>query len=306
MVTTLTRRETTTAPPPPRRRPQRRTTIRRNAWFTAAVLLAPALLAVLMLRVIPMLGSLETAFAFGSGLDPLANFAYLFSDPNFIDSLRVTLLFSIVVNPLQIALALGLAVLLARRMPAVGLWRALVLLPAAVPQTVSALIWMVFMRPDGPLNAIGAAVGLPPVPWLTSPDVALFSIIIVCSWVGVGFWMTFLITGMKDIPESHYEAASLDGANAWQRFVHITLPGLRRPLLFVLVADTVANLLVFAPVRIMTQGGPGGSTNLVMHYIFETGYTLGDTQTAAAGTLILVAIVIVVTAVQFRLLPGKD
>lgn len=285
---------------------KRSTSMRRNAGFTAAVLLAPALVSVLVLRVIPMIGSIETAFPVGQGIDPLANFSYLFSDPTFAEALRVTLVFSLIVNPLQIAMALALAVLLAKKLPAVGVWRALVLLPAAVPQTVSALIWMVFMRPDGPFNAIGEALGLPPVPWLTSPDVALLSIIIVCSWVGVGFWMTFLITGIKDIPESRYEAAALDGASAWQTFLHITLPGLRRPLLFVLVADTVANLLVFAPVRIMTQGGPSGSTNLVMHYIFETGYTVGDSQTASAATLILVAIVIVVTAVQFRLLPGRD
>ncbi len=296
------------APPTPPVRTRRRgsTSMKRSAGFTAAVLLAPALICVLVLRVIPMIGSLETAFPLGTGAGPWSNFEYLFSDPNFAQALGVTLLFSVIINPLQIALALALAVLLARKLPAVGLWRALVLLPAAVPQTVSAIIWMVFMRPDGPFNAIGAAVGLPPVPWLTSPDFALMSIIIVCSWVGVGFWMTFLITGIKDIPESRYEAASLDGASGWQTFLHITLPGLRRPLLFVLVADTVANLLVFAPVRIMTQGGPSGSTNLVMHYIFETGYTVGDEQTAAAATLILVAIVIVVTAVQFRLLPGKD
>lgn len=285
---------------------RRRSRSARNTVLTAAVLLAPALLAVLLLRVVPMVGSVQTAFVFDGSDDVFANFSYLLSDPGFTQSLRVTLIFSLIVNPVQIALALGLAVLLARKLPARGMWSALILLPAAVPQTVSALIWLVFMRPDGPLNAVGAAVGLPSVPWLTSPDVALASIIIVCSWVGVGFWMTFLITGIKDIPESRFEAASLDGANAWQQFVHVTLPGLRRPLLFVLVADTVSNLLVFAPVRLMTEGGPSGSTNLVMHYIFETGYRLGDSATAAAGTLILVAIVIVVTAIQFRLLPGKD
>ena len=287
------------------RRP-RSSSAKRNAGLTALVFLAPALLSVVLLRVIPMIGSVETAFSVPSGQEIWSNFTFLLSDPNFMQSLRVTLLFSVIVNPLQIALALALAVLLSKKLPAVGVWRALILLPAAIPQSVSAIIWMVLMRPDGPFNAFAVALGLPSVPWLTSPDFALGSIIIVCSWVGVGFWMTFLITGIKDIPESHYEAAALDGANAWQRFVHITVPGLRRPLLFVFVADTVANLLVFAPVRLLTQGGPSGSTNLVMHYIFETGYSLGDSHTAAAGTLILVALVIIITAVQFRLLPGKD
>lgn len=297
------------APARPRARPRRRARprhVRRSVWLPAIVLLAPALAALLALRVIPTVESIGTAFTVRGNVGAWANFAFLFSDPNFLQSLRITLVFSLIVNPVQILLALGLAVLLARRLPAGGVWRALILLPVAVPQTVSAIIWLVLMRPDGPLNSIAEALGLPAVPWLVSPDVALASVIVVCSWVGVGFWMTFLVTGIKEIPESRYEAAALDGANAWQRFRHITLPGLRRPLLFVLVADTVANLLVFAPVRLLTQGGPSGSTNLVMHYIFEKAYTLGDTRAAAAGTLVLVAIVVAVTAIQFSLLPGKE
>ncbi|MDZ4234052.1 MAG: sugar ABC transporter permease, partial [Dietzia sp.] len=233
-------------------------------------------------------------------------FERLFTDPTFLGSLRVTLLFSLIINPLQIALALFLAVLLTQRVPLVGLWRTLILLPVAIPQIVSAIIWGVLFRPDGPFNSVLVALGLPAIPWLTSPDMALWSIMIICSWVGVGYWMTFLVAGIKDIPESLYEAAQLDGAGPWQRFTNITLPGLRRPLLFVLVADTVANFLVFAPVRQLTRGGPEGSTNLIMNTIFERAYQLGDMPAASAGTIVLVLIVVVVVGIQFRLLPGKD
>ncbi|WP_171006163.1 sugar ABC transporter permease [Microbacterium sp. 4NA327F11] len=218
----------------------------------------------------------------------------------------MTLLFSVVINPLQIALALLLAVLLTQTVPLVGLWRTFILLPVAVPQIVSAIIWGVLFRPDGPFNSVLVALGLPAVPWLTSPDMALWSIVIICSWVGVGYWMTFLVAGIKDIPETLYEAAQLDGAGPWRRFTNITLPGLRRPLLFVLVADTVANFLVFAPVRQLTRGGPEGSTNLIMNTIFERAYQIGDLPAASAATTILVLIVVVVVGIQFRLLPGKD
>jgi multiple sugar transport system permease protein len=267
--------------------------------------LLPALALIVLLRLVPTVGSLSAAFETRDGGLGLETFAYLFQDPQFLGSLKVTLLFSLIVNPLQIGLALALAVLLTRGLRGERTWQALILLPAVVPQSVSAIIWATFMRPDGPLNAFAREMGFPAVPWLTSPDYALTSVIIVCSWVGVGFWMTFLITGIRDIPTSHYEASFIDGANAWQRFIYITLPGLRRPLLFVLVADTVSNLLVFAPVRLLTRGGPEGSTNLAMHYIFETGYALGDTALASAATIILVGIVVVVTAVQFALLPGR-
>ncbi|BBG04745.1 MULTISPECIES: carbohydrate ABC transporter permease [Pseudonocardia] len=284
--------------------PRRRTS--RDVWTAALFFLAPAVVALLALRIIPTLSAVETSIPFGTDRALLSNFTYIFSDPDFLGSLRVTLLFSLVVNPIQIGLALALAVLLTKKLPAVGLWRTLILLPIAVPQAVSAIIWLVLMRPDGPLNGVANALGLPSVPWLVSPDVALASIVIVCSWVGVGYWMTFLVTGIRDIPTSLYEASSIDGANGWQQFRSITLPGLRRPLLFVLVADTVSNLLIFAPVRVLTQGGPQGSTNMIMYDISERAYTLGDTQAASAGTLVLVVIVVAIVAVQFRLLPGKD
>ena len=105
-------------------------------------------------------------------------------------------------------------------------------------------------------------LGIPPQPFLTSPQQALLSIMILLSWIGVGYWMMFLIAGINDIPATYYEAAAIDGASAWRQLWSITLPLLRRPLAFVLVADTVSNFLVFAPVQILTKGGPNGSTNL--------------------------------------------
>ncbi|WP_137878349.1 MULTISPECIES: carbohydrate ABC transporter permease [unclassified Microbacterium] len=282
-----------------------RTRTRRSA-LTALAFLAPAVVGVVLLRLWPAVEALVGSFTSRSGDVSFGTFERLFSDPTFIGSLKVTLLFSVVINPLQIALALLLAVLLTQTVPLVGLWRTFILLPVAVPQIVSAIIWGVLFRPDGPFNSVLVALGLPAVPWLTSPDMALWSIVIICSWVGVGYWMTFLVAGIKDIPETLYEAAQLDGAGPWRRFTNITLPGLRRPLLFVLVADTVANFLVFAPVRQLTRGGPEGSTNLIMNTIFERAYQIGDLPAASAATTILVLIVVVVVGIQFRLLPGKD
>lgn len=274
----------------------------------ACLFLLPALLAVLTMRlwpsglaVVSALNTSDTGFRPGFG-----NFAYLFTDPEFLGALGTTLLFSVLVNPIQIAMALGLALLLNRSLPGGGLWRTLLLLPAAVPQSVSAVIWGVAMRPDGPLNGALLALHLPAQPFLTSPLQALPAIIVIASWVGVGYWMTFLIAGLKDIPTSFYEAAAIDGASAWQCFRHITLPGLRRPLTFVLVADTVANVLLFAPVQILTKGGPQGSTNLVMNDIYSRAFVADDPSGAAAATVVLVAVVLVVVGVQFRLMLERD
>jgi multiple sugar transport system permease protein len=275
----------------------------RATWAIVIAGLGPAVAAMLLLRLWPAaLAVHDSLIAPRASSYSLDNFSYLFGDPLFLKSVWITIVYCLIVNPLQIALALALALLVNARIPAVGLWRTLIFLPVAVPQSVSAVVWGIAYRPDGPFNAALAALGLPPQPFLTSPDQALFSIILLVSWIGVGYWMTFLLAGLQDIPRELYDAAKVDGASAWQTFFHVTLPQLRRPLTFVLVANTVANFLVFAPVKILTQGGPRGSTNLIMNDIYTRAFVSGDPSSAAAATVILVATLILVVTIQFRLM----
>ncbi|MBS7699717.1 MULTISPECIES: sugar ABC transporter permease [unclassified Chelatococcus] len=284
--------------------------LRSGSLGTALLFLAPALVAVVILRIWPAGLALwqslhEPAAAPGFANLGFGNYTYLLSDPVFIESLTTTFLFLIIVNPVQIGLALLLALAMDKALPAAGLWRTLMLLPVAVPQSVSAIILGVAFRPDGPVNALLATIGIPPQGFMTSTNQALITIIMIVSWVGVGYWMTFLLAGLRDIPPILYEAAEIDGANGWQRFWHVTLPQLRRTLTFVLVANTVANFLVFAPVQILTKGGPQGSTNLIMNEIYTRGFLSGDMSGAAAATVILVALVIVVVGIQFRMMTER-
>ena len=280
---------------------------RHSPVFAALTFLGPALLAVVVLRLWPavevvhqsLLAPRATRYSF-------ENFAFILTDPVFQNSLWVTLVYSLIVNPLQIAIALALALLVNVAVPLIGFWRALILLPVAIPQSVSAVVWGVALRPDAPVNALLVALGLEPQRFLTSPDQALASIILIVSWIGIGYWMMFILAGLQDIPKSLYEAVRIDGANRLQRFWFVTLPQLRRPLTFVLVANTVANFLVFAPVQILTQGGPQGSTDLVMNEIYTLAFVTGDPQSAAAGTVILVAVVLIVVIIQFRLMSAPE
>ena len=274
---------------------------------TGYLMLAPVLMAVLFLRAWPVVVAIGGSISHPSrpGLD-FSLYWELLHDSVFLKSLLTTGLYSIIVNPVQILAALLLALLFSERIPTGGFWRSLVVLPVVIPQSISALIWGVALRPDGPINAVLGAFGIAPQGFLITPQWALPSIIVVVSWVGVGYWMTFLIAGLKDIPSTIYEAATIDGANAWQRFLHITLPMLRRPLLFVLVADTVANFLIFAPVQILTNGGPRGSTNFIMMEIYTRTFVYGDYAGGAAETTIVVVAVLLVVIVQFRLLRGAS
>lgn len=297
------RRSRTRGPREPRRR--------RSAAGIALLFLLPALIALLLLRLAPagvaLIDSLSrTTLLGGTSFVGLGNYIELFANPDFQNALAVTLLFTVIINPLQIAAAFLLAVLFTRRAVGSRFWRSMVILPIAVPPAVSAVVWSVIYRPDGLANGFLAVLGIPPQPFLTSPYQALLSIMILLSWIGVGYWMMFLIAGLNDIPASYYEAASLDGASWWRQTWSITLPLLRRPLAFVLVADTVSNFLVFAPVQILTKGGPNGSTNLLMYDLYTRAYTFGDINKAQAEVVILVLITVVIVALQFRLLKTED
>ncbi|MEO1102725.1 MAG: sugar ABC transporter permease, partial [Pseudomonadota bacterium] len=184
----------------------------------ALVLLAflgPTLAAVVFLRLLPgFYAARESLIAPGVDGFSFENYTYIFTDPLFLKSLSVTAVYLLIVNPLQIAIALALALLMNVAIPAIGLWRTLILLPVAIPQSVSAVIWGVALRPDGPVNALLISIGLEEQRFLTSSDQALGSIILIVSWIGVGYWMTFILAGLQDIPKSLYEAVRIDGANA--------------------------------------------------------------------------------------------
>jgi len=288
---------------------RRRRHERRHEIFWAVVFLAPAVAALVVLRVVPTIGAVVTSLhkAFPGGIIPATfagfrNYNSLFTDPNFVSTIVRTLVFNLIINPLQIVLALLIAVLFVQRIPLVGVWRTLVFIPITVPMVGSAIAWGTALNPNGPVNAVIEVLGGKPQPFFTSPHQALASIIVLASWIGIGYWMMFLISGLQAIPEDLYDAAKTDGAGAIRTFFSITLPLLKRPLLFVLVADTVANFVLFVPVQLLTQGGPQGSTTLLMFDAYRTTYGYGSRNLGAAQVVILTLIMIFFVLLQFRLL----
>jgi multiple sugar transport system permease protein len=171
-----------------------------------------------------------------------------------------------------------------------------------MPLPVSAVIWNEIFAQNGAANGLFSFLGIPAQGFLTSQNEALLSIVILASWIGVGYWMIFLIAGLQEIPVMLYDASAVDGASALQRFFYVTLPMLRRPLAFVLVADTVANLVLFAPVQILTSGGPLNATNFLMFNVFQEAFTNSAINLAAAETVVLVLISLVIVVLEFRIL----
>lgn len=279
------------------------TMTRRERWVPYAFL-APILFLLLVFRILPALsGFRESLYASFLGDETfvwLDNFKFILTDPVFWRSLRVTLFFSLIANPLQTVIALAIAVLANQRLRNIYLFRSIFLLPVAVSINVTSLVWGLMLDKEaGLINGILYYFGFPAQPFLISPDYALWSIIALISWKGVFFWMMFFLAGLQGIPRSVLEAAAIDGANSWRSFVHVTLPLLRRVILFVLVADTVINLRLFAPIFILTRGGPELSTNLLMYEAYRRGFIYGDMGSSTTITSILLLIVGAVVAFEF-------
>jgi ABC-type sugar transport system permease subunit len=266
--------------------------------------LSPALTLLVLFRLAPVIQVFFDSFLdSNSEWIGLGNYWFLLESESFINSIRVTLIFNMLINPIQVAMAMGIALLIVDGAKKPGMWQTLNLLPVVVPLAISSLIWGVAFRPDdGLINAILQAMGLPGQRWLTSADQAMMSIIILASWVGVGYWSLFLVAGLHQVPKDVIEAASLDGARYWRALWHVRLPLMRRPLAFVLVADTAVNLLLFAPVQILTRGGPVDSTSLVMFDIYRNAFVFADLPLAAAETVLLLIIVMAIVGLQFIML----
>ena len=280
--------------------------MRARPWVPFAFL-APALLGLLLFRFAPISIALVGSF-FGQSIRGesifvgLKNYADLFADPAFWDTVKTTLVFNLIINPFQVLCALGLAMLARRPTTFVDLFRASFLLPMTVSIALTSIIWSIMLDPTlGPVNGFLRWAGLPAQPFFRSADQALWTLILVATWKGAGYWMVFLLAGLLAIPQQLNESAEMDGANAWQRFRYVTLPMMKRPLAFVLVADTAANFLLFAPVYIITNGGPNGATHLLMFEAYQSAFAYLNHGRSLALSSIILLIIIAIALVELRL-----
>lgn len=275
----------------------------------AYLFLAPAMVGLGLFKLYPIMEGLRLSFydvrpiARTQEFIGLANFAELMRDPVILKATLNTLLFNLVVTPLQIALALGLALLVNRKGRAIQLFRSIFFMPAVISLVVASIIWKLMYAPDsGLINGLLVAMGVPPQTFLTSQSQAMTSVIGMVVWKGVGYWMVILLAGLKEVPEGILEAATVDGAGPARRFFAITLPLLSPTLLFVVVADTVINFLLFVPVYVMTQGGPSEATTLLMFEVYRNAFVYTRFGYAAAISTALLLVIAIAVTIQMRFL----
>ncbi|MGD8908038.1 MAG: sugar ABC transporter permease [Chromatiales bacterium] len=279
----------------------------------ALLMAGPALLGLLLFLLLPFLLALLFAFTnlrLGSPL-PLEfigfkQFALILADAGFLRALANNLLFALVVVPLQTALALGLALLLDQGLRGTVIYRTLFFMPVVFPMSLVAVVWVLIYAP-GPAGMMNGLLELlsfghwQPRDFLRDAELALPAIMLLSMWQGAGFQMVILLAGLQAIPDELLEAAALDGAGAWQRFLNVTLPQLRNPLIFVMLITTILAFRLFDQVQIMTRGGPDNATTTMMYEMVEAVFTRQQVARASAMTVIFFLLVLLVTLLQRRL-----
>ncbi len=276
--------------------------------------LLPILLIYAVLRLIPIARSFSLSLFESNMINPentfvgLQNYRDLLADDLFRLAIRNTTFFAVFVVLFSVLIALGLAVLLAGRIRFGSLYETLYFLPVITPMVPVSVIWKWIYDPSyGLLNYILSWFGIPGVGWLTYPNVAMWSIIILSVWKVIGYNMIIFLVGIRDIPDIYYEAAQLDGAGSWGLFRLITLPLLRPILLFVTVISTINAYNVFTQVYIMTtgsQGAPGNAVRVLVYDMYENAFRYFKWGYASAEAVSLFLIVMALTLIQFRVARG--
>lgn len=284
-----------------------------RASGTAWAMLAPAAILMLVFLIVPIILTLSLAFTDARLISPtpakfigLNNFNRLFASNTFWHSLLNTVIFALVIVPVQSACALGLAVLVNAKVRGTNFFRTVYFLPVVTSMVVVSMLWMFMYQQNGLINALLAKVGITGPDWLNDPNTALFAIILMSAWQAMGFHMVIWLSGLQTISADLYEAASLDGAGTWQKFVHVTWPGLKQTRTFILITITIAAFSLFTQVQIMTQGGPLDSTSTLVFLAVRTGFQQQQTGYASAMSLVFFVLVLAVSLVQRFLTRDKD
>jgi multiple sugar transport system permease protein len=277
-------------------------------WFTA-----PAMALIGVFFFLPVIGGLLLSFTdfdvYAIG-DPatarwvgLTNYSQVLTTPLFWQALGNTLLLVLAGGPLSVLTSLAAALAVsARRVRAPGLFRSIFFIPVVTTLVAVAIVWRYLYHPHyGLVNWALAALHLPTVDWLGDPHWAMPAIILMTVWKNFGYNMLIFIAGLHTIPEDLYEAARLDGADAWARFVHITLPGLAPTFLFVGVTTMLGQFQVFAEPYVMTQGGPLKATTTLVMLMYEQGFRWWRLGLAAAIAFLIFILMLAGTLVQMRL-----
>jgi multiple sugar transport system permease protein len=280
--------------------------VRRREAMVAYALLSPAIILFLVFVAGPLIGAIVLSFFEWDLLSDaefvgLANYQQLFTDSSALAAIRNTFVFAFWSLTTHIILALVLALMVQRSIPGIlkYAFRTAIFFPVVMSWASVSLIWLFILDPNfGFINYYLDLLGLPTKSWLLMPDTAMPAIIIVDWWKTIGFTFILILAGLQGVPEHLHEAAKLDGAGAWRRFVDVTLPMLSPTLFMTSILTFIGAFQIFEPMYIMTRGGPLDRTVSIVMEIYETGFRRFEMGYASAMAIGVFVVILIVTLVQ--------
>ncbi|MED4239847.1 sugar ABC transporter permease [Priestia megaterium] len=232
----------------------------------------------------------------------LQNFLYLFTDPNFLQSIKATFLFVLYTVPIGLIIALFLALIANEKLKGIGFFRTMFSSTMGMSVAASSVIWMFMYNPTiGVINKVLNLVGIHDVQWLLDPKYALVAVSISTIWMNLGFTFLILLGGLQNIDEKLYENARIAGVSYWYQLRKITLPMLSPTLFFIITVSFINAFQTFGQIDILTKGGPTDSTNVIVYSIYKDAFVNYNVGSASAQATILFFCILLVTALQFKL-----
>lgn len=278
----------------------------RNA-IKGYLFLVPNIIGFAIFTFIPIVASFVLSFTSWDGFGEqefigIDNFVKLFSDDIFRVSMWNTLVFTLVSVPVTLIIALAVAILLNKGIKGIKIVRAAFFLPYITAAIAVAVVWQLLYHPTlGPINQFLMTIGVDnPPKWLSATSTAMASVIIMYIWKMIGYYMIIFLAGLQGVPKQLYEAAQIDGANAWEKFTNVTLPMLSPVVFFTLIIALINSFKVFTEIYALTGGGPGHSTNVLVYNIYVEAFQKYNLGYASAMSYVLAIIIVTITIIQFR------
>ena len=274
---------------------------------TAYILIAPALILFAVFTAYPFLWSAQISFTNWDGMNAVKkfvgfhNYTNLFSDPEFHQSLKVTAIYTVLVTAISTMLGFAIALLLQRRKKSSAIYRTIFFSPVVTATIAAAVVWQLLFDPFVGVIDIGLrAMHLPAPNWLSDPNWSLVAVSIVGIWKRLGFAIIVFSAGLSSLPTACFEAAEVDGVNAWQRLRYLTVPLMKPVTSLVLITGVIDSVQVFDHIFLMTSGGPMGSTNVLSLYLYNQGFRLFHLGYASAIGWTLFTLVLIATMLQWQ------
>ena len=280
----------------------------------ALIFLLPALLLLSIFVITPMLMAFSYGFTDYHLLKPhmrefigLENFINILKDPLIYQTLKNTLMFVFLVVPVQLGMALGFALIINKNFRGNTFFKIAFFSPSVLSLVVISILWSILLNPSsGLINEILVKLNFEKQPFLMSSTQAMPTIAFISAWAGCGYQMLIFLAGLKNIPHELYEAARIDGANKFQQFLNITLPGLRPITIFLVITTVISAFKLIVQPMVMTGGGPDNSTMTVLQYIYEYGFRHRNTGYASAITIMFTILLVILSLIFKRFLKEED